>query len=42
MKYNMSLNPVKWNFEVRVRKFLGYMLTKRGIEVNHEKCREIP
>lgn len=35
----MRLNPLKCIFGVRAGKFLGYMLTKKGIEVNLEKCR---
>ena len=33
-KYNMKINPLKCAFEVSVRKFLGFMVTKKGIEVN--------
>ena len=32
--YNMKLNPAKCAFDVSVRKFLGFMVTQRGIEVN--------
>lgn len=28
------LNPTQCTFGVRARKFLGYMVTKKGIEVN--------
>ena len=33
-KYNMKLNPTKSSFGVSSGKFLGYMVTQRGIEVN--------
>nr|XP_025611986.1 uncharacterized protein LOC112705366 [Arachis hypogaea] len=39
--YNMRLNPEKCAFGVQGGKFLGFMLTSRGIEANHEKCRAI-
>ena len=35
--YNMKLNPGKCAFEVTVGKFLGFMVSQRGIEVNSEK-----
>ncbi|CAJ2657743.1 unnamed protein product [Trifolium pratense] len=40
-KYNMRLNPAKCSFGVQAGKFLGFMLTSRGIEANPEKCRAI-
>ncbi|XP_057425850.1 uncharacterized protein LOC130719235 [Lotus japonicus] len=40
-KYNMRLNPEKCTFGVKSGKFLGYMLTNRGIELNPEKCQAI-
>ena len=39
--YNMKLNPSKCAFRVTARKFLGFMVSQRGIEVNHEKVRTI-
>ncbi|XP_014500457.1 uncharacterized protein LOC106761415 [Vigna radiata var. radiata] len=39
--YNMRLNPNKCTFGVSAGKFLGFMLTYRGIEANPEKCRTI-
>ena len=39
--YNMKLNPSKCVFEVTVGKFLGFMVSQRGIEVNSEKVRAI-
>ena len=35
--YNMKLNPSKCVFEVTTGKFLGFMVSQRGIEVNPEK-----
>ena len=35
--YNMKLNPSKCAFGVMARKFLGFMVFKRGIEVNLDK-----
>ncbi|VFQ68756.1 unnamed protein product [Cuscuta campestris] len=35
--YNLRLNPKKCVFAVRTGKFLGFMVTKRGIEPNPEK-----
>ena len=33
-KYNMKLNPAKCTFAVTSGEFLGYIVTKRGIEAN--------
>ncbi|GAU42817.1 hypothetical protein TSUD_288450 [Trifolium subterraneum] len=38
-KFNMRFNPEKCTFGVKAGKFLGFYLTKRGIEVNPDKCR---
>ena len=35
--YNMKLNPYKYAFEVTTGKFLGFMVSQRGIEINLEK-----
>ena len=35
--YNMKLNPSKYVFGVTTGKFLGFMVSQRGIEVNPEK-----
>ncbi|KOM40249.1 hypothetical protein LR48_Vigan04g044700 [Vigna angularis] len=40
-KYNMRLNPAKCTFGVPAGKFLGFLLTTRGIEANPDKCRTI-
>ena len=39
--YNMKLNPSKCVFGVTVGKFLGFMVSQRGIEVNPEKVQAI-
>ena len=39
--YNMKLNPNKCVFRVTARKFLGFMVSQRGIKVNPEKIRVI-
>ena len=39
--YNMKLNPSKCVFEVTAGKFLGFMVSQRGIKVNLEKVRTI-
>ncbi|XP_015945770.1 uncharacterized protein LOC107470831 [Arachis duranensis] len=40
-RYNMRLNPEKCAFGVQGGKFLGFILTSRGIEANPEKCQAI-
>jgi len=40
-KYNLRLNPEKCVFGVRGGKFLGFMLTNRGIKANLDKCEAI-
>ena len=40
-KYRLKLNPEKCVFDVEAGKFLGFLLTKRGIKVNPEKCTAI-
>ena len=37
-KYRLKLNPEKCVFGVEVGKFLGFMLTERGIKANPDKC----
>ena len=39
--YNMKLNPNKFVFGVTAGKFLGFMVSQRGIEVNPEKIQAI-
>jgi hypothetical protein len=40
-RYGMKLNPAKCAFRVSSGKFLGYMVSSRGIEANPEKIRAI-
>ena len=40
-KYGMKLNPTKCSFGVTAGKFLGYMVTQRGIEANPDQIRSI-
>ena len=39
--YNMKLNPSKCAFRVTTGKFLGFMVSQRGIETNLDKIRAI-
>ena len=39
--YNMKLNPGKCAFRVTAGKFLGFMVSQRGIEANPDKIRAI-
>ena len=40
-KYRLKLNPEKCVFGVEAGKFLGFLLTERGIEANPKKCTAI-
>jgi len=40
-KYRLKLNPEKCVFRVEAGKFLGFLLTERGIEANLKKCATI-
>ncbi|XP_027338057.1 uncharacterized protein LOC113851996 [Abrus precatorius] len=40
-KHGMRFNPEKCTFGVAGGKFLGFMLSERGIEANPDKCRAI-
>ena len=40
-RYNMKLNPNECAFGVASRKFLGFMVSHRGIEANSEKIKAI-
>jgi len=40
-KYKLKLNPEKCIFDVEAGKFLGFLLTERGIEANPDKCAAI-
>ena len=39
--YGMKLNPLKYAFGVSLGKFLGFMVTQRGIEANPIQLRAI-
>ncbi|KAK4410119.1 Pro-Pol polyprotein [Sesamum angolense] len=39
--FGMKLNPAKCTFGVRGGRFLGYMISERGIEANPEKINPI-
>ena len=39
--YNMKLNPAKCAFGINIGKFLGFMVTQRGIEVNSNQVKVI-
>ena len=39
--HKVKINLVKCVFRVTIEKFLVFMLTKRGIEVNLAKCKAI-
>ena len=39
--YSMKLNPVKCAFGVNAGRFLGFMMTKRGIEANPSQLKAI-
>jgi hypothetical protein len=40
-KYKLKMNPMKCAFGVSSRKFLGFIVTKRGIEVDTTKIKAI-
>ncbi|RDY01226.1 Retrovirus-related Pol polyprotein from transposon 17.6, partial [Mucuna pruriens] len=40
-KHQLRLNPDKCSFRVHAGKFLGFMLTKRGIKASPDKCQAI-
>ena len=40
-RYGMKLNPLKCAFGVSTGKFLGFMVTQRGIEANHIQLKTI-
>ena len=39
--YNMKLNPTKCAFVVSIGKFLRFLVTQRGIEVNPDQIKAI-
>ncbi|XP_016192258.1 uncharacterized protein LOC107633136 [Arachis ipaensis] len=40
-QHKMRLNPLKCAFAVEAGKFLGFMITQRGVEANPKKCEAI-
>ena len=40
-RFNMKLNPDKCTFGVKAGKFLGFMISQRGIEAKPEKIKAI-
>ena len=40
-KYNMKLNPEKCTFGVQSGQFLGYLVSKRGIEANPSQIKAV-
>lgn len=40
-KFNLYLNPKKFTFAMKTEKFLGFLMTKKGIEQNPEKVKVI-
>ena len=40
-RHQMNLNPSKCAFEVSLGKFLGFMVSQRGIEANPDKIQAI-
>ena len=40
-RYNMKLNPSKCAFSVSVGKFLGFMVTQKGIEVSLDQIKVV-
>lgn len=39
--HNLCLNPDKCTFSVKTRKFLGFILSQRSLEMNPEKIKAI-
>ena len=39
--YNIKLNPAKCSFGVSIDKFLRFLLTQRGIEINPDQIKAI-
>ena len=40
-RHQMKLNPTKYAFQVTFEKFLGFLVSQRGIEANPEKIKAI-
>lgn len=41
IKYGMKLNPTKYTFRVPTRKFLGYVVTQRGIKASSDQIKAL-
>ncbi|XP_072074319.1 uncharacterized protein [Arachis hypogaea] len=40
-KFKMRLNPLKCAFAMEAEKFLGFMITQKGVEANPDKCEAV-
>lgn len=40
-RYGLKLNPNKYIFNIRSGRFLGYLVTEQGIEVNTKKIQTL-
>ena len=40
-RYGMKLNPSKCTFDMPSGKFLGFIVSRRGIEANQEKIKAV-
>ena len=40
-EYGLKMNPLKCAFCVRIRDFMGFVVHKKGIEINQNKTKEI-
>lgn len=40
-KYKIKLNPIKYVFGIKARKFLGFMISKNGIKLNSERLKAL-
>jgi hypothetical protein len=40
-RYGLKMNPLKCAFDVSASKFLGFIIHKHGIEINHKKIESI-
>lgn len=39
-KYGLKMNPLKYAFGVHAGDFLGFVVRKKGIEINQNKTKE--
>ena len=40
-KYNIKLNPLKCAFGININKFIGFLVTQRGIEMNSNQVKVV-